>query len=157
MKGLISPFQNGKYMTNEQIELFIDFSKDYGYYLTHMGFEDTPTALAVYEGYFNTMGGKTTLIMEPNRGKIFSEIKYQIDELCRILNYQKIITNQIRYLELENRSYFKVIKKPPLDLKGLGFSHLLVQDGFQDQKYFSEYVYPIIAANRSKVSIIIIP
>ncbi|UYD59388.1 hypothetical protein HPMBJEAJ_00289 [Aeromonas phage avDM6] len=143
-------------MTNEQIELFIDFSKDYGYYLTHMGFEDTPTSLAVYEGYFNSMGGKTTLIMEPNRGKIFSEIKYQINELCRILNYTCIIENNIKSLKLENRSYFKVIKTP-LDLKGWGFSHLLVQDGFQDQKYFSEYFYPIIAASRSKVSIIITP
>jgi len=141
-------------MTDEQIKLFIDFSKDYGYYLTHMGFEDTPTSLAVYEGYFNSMRGKTTLIMEPNHGKIFSEIKYQIGLLGKILNYKAIIKNNVKSLELENSSYFKVIKTP-LDLKGMGFSHLLVQDGFQDQKYFSEYVYPVIAASRSsKVSII---
>ncbi|QAY01221.1 hypothetical protein ZPAH1_orf00205 [Aeromonas phage ZPAH1] len=137
-------------MTEEEIQLFIHLRDDYGYYLTHFGFFDDPTTKAVYDAYFGEF--KTVIIMEPNRGRIFDEIKYQIKKLNEVFD-NKIIQDCVKSMKLQNMSRFIVVKHP-MDLRGRGYSHLLVQDGFQHQTDFDEIVAPVVYTNRTKFNII---
>ncbi|QMV28898.1 hypothetical protein AP1_0191 [Aeromonas phage AP1] len=140
-------------LTKEIVELFVNLRNDYGFYLTHIGVQDTPVSVAVHDGYFNSHGGKTIVTMEPMNGPIFDEIKYQLKELGNIFGDEFVLASNSKYIKLENKSYF-VLVRDPLGLKGFAYSHLLALDGFQNKKYFDEIVYPVAAACNAKVSII---
>ncbi|ASU00510.1 hypothetical protein [Aeromonas phage AS-yj] len=139
-------------LTKEIVELFINLRNDYGFYLTHIGVQDTPVSAAVHDCYFHSQGRKT-IVMEPMNGTIFNEIKYQLKELGNIFGDEFVLASNSKYIKLENESYF-VLVRDPLGLKGFSYSHLLVLDGFQNKKYFDEIVYPVAASCNAKVSII---
>ncbi|UKM62556.1 hypothetical protein P19_0068 [Aeromonas phage P19] len=139
-------------LTKEIVELFVNLRNDYGFYLTHIGVQDTPVSVAVHDCYFNSSGGKT-IVMESMNGPIFDEIKYQLKELGNIFGDEFVIAWNSKYIRLENESYFISLREP-LDLKGWSYKHLLVLDGFQNKKYFDEIVCPVAAACNAKVSII---
>lgn len=138
-------------LSDDQIRLFIGLRNDYSFYLSHMGFEDNPISLSVYEGYFNGSGGKTIIALE-HKPVIFDEIRYQISKLADLFD-DPVEHIENRKVCLYNGSYFRSVTYVD-GLRGMGFSHLLVRDGMQHLDDFHEKVAPIVAACRVKMSII---